>query len=215
MQCGLAHCIKRKRIARELHDQFGQTLTLLKFELAELADCVTEKSPATSHSLFFDRIHSMNALVDSTIHSVRHISSILRPSILDDFGLISALEWLGEDFEERTHLPCTLSIDPHIAQISLKEAQTTTLFRIAQELLTNVLRHAQATQVELVFSLESNGFMLHVRDNGQGITEEQVSGADSFGLRGIRERAWLLGGDFILQGQPGKGTSAKVRIPIE
>jgi len=215
VQLSAAEEAGRKRMARELHDQFGQTLTLLKFELSELSDCVFHNGLVQSGSPASDKLKSITTLVDSTIKGVRNISSFLRPPILDDFGLIPALEWLGEDLQERTHVPCSISIDPQLTHLSLTEAQTTTLFRIAQELLTNVIRHANASHVKLEFKKESNAFILDVCDNGQGIRKENLSGSDSFGLRGIRERAWLLGGHFTIQGQPGKGTTATARIPID
>jgi len=215
IQLSAAEEAQRKRMARELHDQFGQTLTLLKFELADLADYFTKNGLTPSAPSFSDKFQSITALVDTNIQSVRNISSFLRPPILDDFGLLPALEWLGEDLQERTHLQCSVSIDPQLTHLSLNEAHTTTLFRIAQELLTNVVRHANASRVKLGFTIESNAFILDVCDNGQGIREESLSGSDSFGLRGIRERAWMLGGHFTIQGQPEKGTTATVCIPID
>ena len=215
LQLSAAEEAERKGIARELHDQFGQTLTLLKFEISELADGFPKNGLGPSVSAASDKLQSITALVDSTINSVRNITSFLRPPILDDFGLVPALEWLSEDLQERTHLQCSISIDPQLTHFSFNEVQTTTLFRIAQELLTNVIRHANASEVKLGFKKESNAFILDVCDNGQGIREEILFGSGSFGLRGIRERAWLLGGHFTVQGQPGKGTTATVRIPID
>jgi signal transduction histidine kinase len=155
----------RKHLARELHDQFGQTLTLLKFELSELADRVINDGLVPSGSSASDKFLSITALVDSAIQAVRNISSFLRPPILDDFGLIPALEWLVEDIQERTHVRCSVSIDPQLTHLSFSEAQTTTLFRISQELLTNVIRHANASEVKLGFKKESNWFILDVFDS--------------------------------------------------
>ena len=213
IQLSAAEEAERKRISRDLHDQFGQTLTCLKYDLSWLASSVTDNGLVESRASFLDKIHSMTALVDSTIHSVRHISSFLRPLVLDDFGLVAALEWLGEDLEARTHLPCHVVIAPQAYKVPLHESQSTTLFRIAQELLTNVMRHAQASRIQVVFSVEADMFTLEVCDNGKGIKEDEIPGSGSYGLRGIRERTWLLGGDFSLHGQPGTGTTAKVRIP--
>jgi hypothetical protein len=135
------------------------------------------------------------SLVDETIRSVRRISTELRPGILDHLGLVAAVEWAAEEFQERTGIQCQVSLPETNPAIDAERA--TALFRIFQETLTNIARHAGATQVRIVLSLESGHFALEVRDNGRGIGEDQLSGSGSLGILGMRERALLLGGEFF------------------
>jgi signal transduction histidine kinase len=190
---------ERKRLARELHDQLGQALTAIKIDLNSLI----HEQKQQSESLF--------GLIDQTIESVRRISTELRPGILDDIGLVAAVEWAAEEFQARTGTKCEVSLPG--MDIALDPEPATALFRILQETLTNVARHTNATRVDVRLAQEDENLMLEIHDNGQGIGEEQLSAGQSLGLLGMRERALLLGGELTISGDPTKGTTVKVRIP--
>jgi signal transduction histidine kinase len=150
-------------------------------------------------------------LLDDTIQSVQRISTDLRPGILDDLGLGAALEWAAEEFETRTGTRCRISMPDE--DINVDPDRATALFRIFQEILTNVARHAKATQVNVWLAKENGNLALEVHDNGLGISEEQLSAGKSLGILGMRERARLLGGELIIQGVHGAGTTVRARIP--
>ncbi len=204
---------ERARIARELHDEFGQALTGMKFDLAWLMKQVTGATGRSAAEAMLGKLRSLTTLTDTTIQAVRRIASSLRPSLIDDLGLASSLEWLGHDFEGRTGIRCEVSVTPAAQKAPLAADTATNIFRVAQELLTNVARHAQAKTVQLRLSVEADGLRLEVRDDGRGITEQERAGAGSFGLLGIRERVSMLGGDFVIGGTSGGGTTARARIP--
>jgi PAS domain S-box-containing protein len=197
---------ERKRVAREIHDELGQALTAIKIDLSSLSrDCPSETQQAK-------RIASIANVVDQTIKSVRRISTELRPGILDDLGLIAAVEWAAEEFETRTGTKCRLDLLE--SDRAIDPDRGTAIFRILQETLTNVVRHANATHVDVRLLKESGSVILEVRDNGRGATEEQLSAPGSLGIRGMRERALLLKGELTIQGLPGEGTTVRVRIPL-
>jgi signal transduction histidine kinase len=154
----------------------------------------------------------MLGLTDTTINVVRRIASELRPSILDDLGLVEAIEWQAEQFQARTGIQCRC----HFASpgIGLGNQQSTALFRIVQEALTNILRHAQATGVNVAIGEEDGDLVLTVADNGRGITEEERLGRNSLGLLGMQERAHLIGGRVDIAGLAGTGTTLHVRVPL-
>jgi signal transduction histidine kinase len=195
---------ERTRLARELHDQLGQSLTAIRIDLAGL-------KTATDRDRQSQRIDAISSLIDETIRTVRRISTELRPGILDDLGLVAAVEWAAEEFQARAGIACQVSL-PH-TNPAIDAERATALFRILQETLTNIARHAGATQVTIGLSQESGYAALEVRDNGRGIGENQLSAPGSLGILGMRERALLLGGEFFI-GSPGKGTTVRVRIPI-
>ncbi len=198
---------ERTRIARELHDEFGQMLTALKMDLAWMA---RRLGP---HQLELrEKTRSMSDLVSSTIQAVRRVATELRPGLLDDLGLSAAVEWQAQEFRERTGISCELHNGT--TDLSLGRDLDTTLFRIFQEALTNVARHAQATQVHVELTQERDSVTLIVRDNGRGITASQLSDPRSLGLTGMRERARAWGGEVTLEGHRGEGTTMCVRIPL-
>jgi PAS domain S-box-containing protein len=197
---------ERKKVAREIHDELGQALTSIKIDLSALA----YESPAAPPQA--KEIESILNVVDQTIKAVRRISTELRPWILDDLGLIAAVEWAAEEFEARTGTKCHLELSESASVIGADRA--TPVFRILQETLTNVARHANATCVQVRMFREAAALILEVRDNGRGITKEQVSAPESLGVRGMRERALLLEGELVIDGVSGQGTSVRVRIPI-
>jgi signal transduction histidine kinase len=153
----------------------------------------------------------MSELLDATIQSVRKISTELRPGVLDNLGLTAAIEWQVGDFQARTGILC--EFESFAEEIQTDAERSTALFRICQEILTNVARHAGATEVRISLREEADGVVLEVRDNGRGITEGEIRGKGSLGLLGMRERAERLGGEFVIRGVGGGGTMVRVRIP--
>jgi len=201
---------ERTRVAREIHDELGQALTAIKLDVASL---IHDLPPDQSHDregVRQRRAESILEMVDRTIRFVRRLSTELRPGMLDDLGLVAALEWAAEEFETRTGTKCRL--DRRQDDIVADREQSTAIFRIFQETLTNVARHANATQVDVRLREEEGYIVFEVRDNGRGIAKEELS-AGGLGILGMRERAILLGGEFTIEGVPGKGTLVRVRIP--
>ena len=198
---------ERKRIAREIHDEFGQALTALKIDLSWLG-----KRLPSGQKLLLEKIESMSKRIDMTIQTVRRISSELRPRILDDFGLAAAIEWQAEEFQNRTGIKCEVTLDNE--NIILDPDFSTMIFRIFQESLTNVARHANATRVEVSLKKKADKLVLEVKDNGKGITEEQISDPKSFGILGMRERANSFRGEVKINGIRDEGTTVTVSIPI-
>lgn len=199
---------ERTRIAREVHDELGQALTGVKLELASLRDQLPDAGPAV-----LDGMESISKLVDGTIQSVRKIATELRPVVLDQLGLIPAIEWQAREFQTKTGIQCTLNI--YLRTVALPLDRSTGVFRIFQEILTNVTRHAQASGVNITVQEHAGHLLLQVSDNGRGITDAEVSGSRSLGLLGMRERSLLLGGETRIERNPVKGTMVTVRIPID
>ncbi len=199
---------ERKGIAREIHDELGQNLTTLKLHLSLLIEDLPEVS-APLRAKFQGIVED----IDVTIQSVKRLISDLRPGLLDDLGLVAAIEWQAEVFQKRTGLHCELHITP--PDLSLDADRSTAVFRIFQETLTNVARHAQADRVSIKLVADDAALMLRMRDNGRGITAENISAPSSFGLMGIRERAHYWGGAVEVQGEHGIGTTVTVTIPLD
>lgn len=195
-----------KRIAREIHDELGQALTALKMDQYWLASRLSG-----DQTLLRDKIKKMNTLIDTTIRSVRRISSELRPGILDDFGLSAAMEWQAKEFTDRSGIRCDFLSEPE--SIVLDPDRSVAIFRIFQETLTNVVRHANATVVDVRLEESDQKVSLMVGDNGKGILENQVHDSRSFGLIGMNERVNDLGGEMRIHGLPDKGTTVTVSIP--
>ncbi|MGE5710050.1 MAG: sensor histidine kinase [Nitrospira sp.] len=204
---------ERRRIARELHDEFGQHLTGLRFDLAWLRNNLGQQPrTANAHSLI-KRTEAMLAAVDALMASVRHTATALHPCILDDLGLLPAVEWLAKDFQTRTNIQCTTLIDPVLSDLNMTVDSSTALFRIVQEVLTNVVRHAQASTVNITMFERAEDLVLELADNGKGINRHQMKQRGSFGLRGIHERVVLLGGTVNIVGEPGHGTTVSITLP--
>ena len=197
---------ERTSIAREIHDEFGQSLTALKMDLAWLFKRLPHEQPD-----LWAKVDSMSALVDGSIHTVRRIATELRPGVLDDLGLVAAIEWQTEEFAGRTGLTCTLRLGDH--DLALEPDLATALFRILQESLTNIARHAEAAHVEVELDDQPGLLTLVVRDDGKGFEPAQRSDPSSLGLIGMRERARAWGGDVAVEGTAGQGTTVTVRIP--
>ncbi|MEX5218733.1 MAG: PAS domain S-box protein [Nitrospira sp.] len=202
---------ERTRIARELHDELGVGLTCLKIDLSRLGNLVGEKLGSREQPAADERIRSMKEQVDATIASVQRIVAELRPGVLDDLGLVAAIEWQCRDFQRRTGIVCRCSFSHE--ELKLEPEQATAVFRICQEALTNVVRHAGATSVLVELEEQEEAIRLVVADNGRGITEDRLSHPRSFGLQGMRERAGLLGGDLTIQAGSDGGTTIVLRLP--
>jgi len=196
---------ERKHIARELHDELGQFLSALRLEVSMLRQRHGPNNPALR-----EKTDDMVALVDRIIRGLRDLVASLRPAVLD-LGIATALEWLVGEFTARAGLACTLHIDED--RVRLDPEQTTMVFRLAQESLTNVVRHAQATQVTVVLERRGDEYRLSLRDNGRGFDPAAVRDPKSFGLLGLRERAQMLGGRLDIRSSPGAGTTVAVSFP--
>ena len=205
---------ERRRIARELHDEFGQALTGLKFDLSWFGMKLTKSPAPTGGTDLLNKVQAMSRSVDALLESVHATAASLRPAMLDDLGLIPALECLATTFQHRTGARCAIDVAPEFASIALPSEVSAALFRIAQELLTNVMRHAAASHVRMRLYQGDGGVTLEVTDNGKGITRKRMTTPHSFGLRGMRERASLLGGHFHIVGTSGVGTTACASLPI-
>ena len=192
---------ERKLMAREIHDQIGQALTALKLDLAGLR--------AGDPGEVERRAAEMDRLLDDTLDTTRRLSTALRPPILDDLGLAPAIEWQAREFEGRTGIPCTLSL----GEQPIGGAEALVLFRIVQEALTNVARHAGARAVRIDLRTDPAVTVLTVSDDGRGITGEQQASPSALGLAGMRERALVLGGEVSVTGAPGAGTTVSARLP--
>jgi PAS domain S-box-containing protein len=197
----------RTHIAREVHDQLGQSLSALTIDLSRLRD----RLPQKNHWLR-EQVLSIEKQIGRTMRSVREICRQLRPPVFDDFGLTTAIRWYLRDFQERTGIRCSAVIDEEIPDHD-KELDLVIL-RIFQEAMTNVLRHAEATQTRVTLMGRSNNLVLRIEDNGRGISPEQITDPSSLGILGIRERVRFWGGKSLFTGSGGKGTRMTVSIPI-
>ena len=201
-----------KRIAREIHDELGGDLTSLRWDLEELGEIISEGPDSTRFMALRNKVDTLINLTDTTLETVRRLSSELRPIALDELGLVEAIESQARQFESRTGL--AVDYECSLDKVDLDGQQSIAVFRILQEALTNILRHSQATGVTITMKQESGEFFLAIKDNGRGITESEKSGAHSLGLLGMRERALLIGATIDITATPGEGTEVVVKIPI-
>jgi signal transduction histidine kinase len=197
---------ERTRIAREVHDELGQALTGLKLDLSWLAGRFHGARGLQR------KIKVMSGQIDATIHTVRRIATELRPGVLDSLGLAAAIEWQGAEFQERTGIRCEVTID--VTEPIQGLDFSTACFRIFQETLTNIIRHAKATRVKVHLEQDDHELILTVQDNGRGITEREVVHARSIGLIGMKERAAQVGGEVFFFGLPERGTTVTMRVPL-
>lgn len=205
---------ERTRIAREIHDELGQSLTGLKMDLSWVDKRIAEGRGRDSVERLRSKIVAMKGLIDGTIQSVRKISTELRPGILDDLGLIAAIEWQASDFQSRTGIQCVVCSNVN-DDLPVNKKHSSAVFRIFQEILTNVARHAHATRVDVNLNEVGHQLVLQVLDNGRGVTEKESVSLKSLGILGMRERALLSGGEFAIEGNPSLGTAVTVRIPLD
>ena len=201
------------RIAREIHDELGGILTGLKWDLEKIDKTLNTAGDGVHLFEVHNRISSMTGLIETTINTVRRIASELRPGVLDDLGLVAAVEWQIGQFQARSGLKCHWTNDA--GDIELSRERATAVFRILQEILTNVLRHARAANLYVKIGRSNNYFEMEVKDDGRGITESQMRNSRSLGLLGMKERALLVGGEVSITGKEGGGTTVLVRVPFE
>ncbi|WP_455912120.1 PAS domain-containing sensor histidine kinase [Pseudomonas putida] len=197
---------EKARIAREVHDELGQMLTVLKLETSMCELAYAQLDPGLN-----ERLNSMKRLIAQLFQLVRDVATALRPPILDA-GIASAIEWQARRFEARTHIPCLVQVPENLPALS--DAKAIGLFRILQEALTNVMRHAQAHTVELTLSVEGADLRLTISDDGVGFVETQGRPV-SFGVVGMRERVLMMGGQLSLHSEPGEGTTLSVTVPLD
>jgi PAS domain S-box-containing protein len=198
---------ERRRTARELHDELGQSLTALKMDLESMRSALPPGQPE-----FEERALAMHALLDGTIAATRRIAADLRPLMLDDLGLAAALDWLTQNFSKHTGIATDLVIDDTVAQVP--EPIASALYRITQESLTNIAKYAQASTAEIRLESDGDWVQLQIRDNGRGIDAADQEKRGTYGLLGIRERVTLLGGTVAISGAPGRGSEVCARVPL-
>jgi len=203
---------ERALLARAIHDELGHDLVALKFDLAWCRKGMRRPPDVPAEGDMAQRIDGMCQAVDATIRSVRDIAGELRPVVLDDLGLLAAIEWEVQRFQERTGIRC--EIGTLAEDLKLDAERSTALFRIFQEILTNVAQHAHASKVTIRLGYSDGGAMLEVTDDGKGITKEALESPRSLGILGMRERALVFGGEVSITGKRGKGTAVIVRIPL-
>ena len=200
---------ERIHIAREIHDELGQQLTVMKMDISWL----NRKINKTADDDTKQKMRDLLLMLDGTVKTVRRISSELRPSLLDDLGLIAAIEWQLEEFEKRSGIK-TRFIGPG-EEIELMTEVKTSLFRIFQESLTNVARHADATKVTVSLTYEHKNLILNITDNGKGFDKHKIADKRTLGLLGMKERTAMIGGTYDIISTPGKGTAVVVIVPLQ
>jgi signal transduction histidine kinase len=198
---------ERIAIAREIHDELGQQLTVLKMDVSWL-----NKNLSFTNDTQMLRMRDLLQTIDNTIKSVRRISSELRPSVLDDLGLIAALEWLLKDFEKRSGIKTKFSSD--INELNIDLNTKTALFRVFQETITNVARHAQASEVIASLKIENEKLLITVKDNGKGFVINTIGDKKTLGILGIKERIGLINGEFKIDSTPGEGTTIEIKVKV-
>ena len=198
---------ERAHMAREIHDELGQVLTALKMDVSWIAKGLTDDQREIK-----EKTQSMGRLIDATVKTVRRIAVGLRPEVLDDMGLVAAIGWQTRDFQKRTGIRCKVDLPENVGKFRHEVA--TAVFRIYQEILTNVVRHSKATRVEVSLAQVQDNLLLEVRDNGVGMPAAEPGGKRSLGLLGMQERALLFGGSVAFDSQPGKGTYVTLTIPL-
>ena len=199
---------EKSRIAREVHDQLGQELTALKIDVIQLG-----KKLAAGQTDLKSKIESMTQTIDETIKSVQHIATELRPPILDAFGICEAISWQANEFQKRHGLKFDLKLSQ--SQVEIDKSLQTSLFRVFQEAVINILRHANASQVKVNMSYEKRNLIFIIEDNGIGIKKRDLESPESLGLIGIKERVYPWDGQVNFEGPPGKGTIVTVTIPLK
>jgi PAS domain S-box-containing protein len=200
---------ERARVAREIHDELGQTLTCMKIDLWQIRE-ESSLDPVDKDEVLL-KIESLLGFIDATVDTVRRIASDLRPSVLDDLGLVPAIEWQLSDFQRRTGIICAFRKPRRLV---IDKDYSSVLFRVFQESLTNVVRHSEAEKVEITLGKTKGELVLTIRDNGKGMPESEVSNGASLGILGMRERVLPFDGDIQITGKPGKGTRVTVRMPL-
>lgn len=198
---------ERTTIAREIHDELGQVLTVLKIQITLLSNKLREDQQELK-----EKIDYVSNVIDETVEKVQSITSKLRPVILDELGLVPAIEWQTQEFQKNSGIKCFLTTPSN--EFQLDKDKATAVFRIFQEALTNIMRHASASSVSVSLHTHLSSLYLEVKDNGVGISTEQIKNSKSLGLIGMKERAHILGGEVSIEGIPNIGSRVKIQIPL-
>jgi PAS domain S-box-containing protein len=199
---------ERTHIAREIHDELGQQLTVLKMDVSWINKKIIDNADDTTR----DKMKELLSMLDDTVKTVRRISSELRPSLLDDLGLVAAMEWQLREFEKRSGIKTTIE-SPEV-EVELSNAVKTALFRIFQESLTNVARHSEAQHVRVALTGEPGQFVMSIEDDGRGFEKDIVAEKKTLGLLGMTERTTMIGGSYEIVSAPGQGTRVSVTVPL-
>lgn len=200
---------EKARLARELHDELAQSLTALKMDTIWVRDHASSVPGTVT-----EKLNEMVEMLDRTVAATRRMAADLRPLMLDDLGLVPAIEWLASNFMQRCGVPCTLSVNDEL-ELELPEPYATAVFRIVQESLNNIAKHAAASQVMVTLDKTQDAVRLRVQDDGCGFFSDGARKPQSLGLMGLRERAQLLGGSVAISSARGKGTTVEVSIPLD
>jgi len=198
---------ERSLLAREIHDELGQALTVMKIQISLLSNKL-RKDQADLKT----KANSITDVIDQTVDSLQRILAKLRPGILDELGLVPAIEWQAQDFQKVTGIVCDCMLPED--SLDLDTEKSTAIFRIFQEALTNIARHSNASHLSVILKTENQQLILEVTDNGIGISKSQIYASNSFGLLGMKERTMLVGGKFQINGVRDQGTNVKVEIPL-
>ncbi|MEX0610192.1 MAG: PAS domain S-box protein [Balneolaceae bacterium] len=204
---------ERIRIAREIHDELGQMLTVLKLDISLAASDAESEFEAEHDSPFMEEMDTITKRIDTIIKSVQRISKNLRPDIFDHLGFDEAILWQAKEFEERTGIKCSMLNKANCIEQMVDE-RSIAIYRILQETLTNILRHADATKVDISLKQDNRFFILQIKDNGKGIEQKNLKQSNSLGIIGMRERSKFLNGDISFEGEAGKGTTVTLKIPL-
>ena len=199
---------ERAMIAREIHDELGQVLTVLKIQVTLLAGKLPLHEAGNK-----EKIKQVSRMFDQMVETVQKITAKLRPGILDELGLLAAIEWQAQEFENTTGIRCDLTLPEN--ELKLDSERSTALFRIFQEALTNVARHAHANKISVILRVDAGKLIMEITDNGFGIRESQIGNPKSLGILGMKERVLVLGGILTIHGVPGKGTNIKIELPAQ
>jgi len=203
---------ERAAIAREIHDEFGQVLTSLKMDLSSIARDIRDGTKTTGADILVREIDAMKVRIDGTISRLRTLVTSLRPEVLDILGLVSALKWQAVEFQKRANLVCLFT--SQVEELDVDKELATAVFRIFQEALTNIARHAHATEVSVNLTLSDDTIYLEISDNGIGMARDKAVAPQTFGLMGMQERALLFGGQVTVGSSDGGGTTVSVRVPL-
>jgi signal transduction histidine kinase len=204
---------ERRTIARDLHDELGQVLTTLKIDVSMLRKKVASNGTQVQSDLIKSELTSIIKLIDRINRSVRRISSGLRPEILDELGLIEAIQWHIREFEKRHEIKSHVELPTN--SLSMDNNSSIALFRIIQEALNNVAKHSEASNVTVKMKIENDSLFLEIKDDGKGLLPESIKSSGALGIIGLRERVRLLNGKFNIVGKPGKGTMITVTVPFK
>lgn len=199
---------ERTHMAREIHDELGQQLTGLKMDISWI-----NRKLNTADSELKQKMADTLKLIDGTVRTVRRIATQLRPSILDDLGIVAAMEWQSEEFQKRSEIETIFT--SNVSNIDISSELVTGFFRIFQESLTNVLRHSKATKVEAMLSIKDGLLILNITDNGVGFNAKEIKNKKTLGLLGMKERTLIMGGSYEITSKPGKGTTVVIIVPIQ